>query len=42
MTRIRWLLILAGLMGGLLISGHLVLRAQDDPAAARQGWAFRP
>jgi hypothetical protein len=40
MTRNRWLLVLAGLIGGVLLSGGLVLRAQDGakavPKSARQ------
>ena len=39
MTRNRWLLILAGLFGGLLLSGRLVSLAQDGDAAARKSEA---
>ena len=36
MTRNRWLLLLIGLIGGLLLSGRLVLLAQDGKGAVRK------
>jgi hypothetical protein len=39
MTRNRWLLVLTGLIGGLLLSGRLVSLAQDGDAAVRKSEA---
>jgi len=36
MTRNRWLLVLAGLIGGLVLSGRLVLLAQESDAPVRR------
>jgi hypothetical protein len=41
MTRNRWLLIVAGLIGGTLLSGRLVSLAQDGAAATRKDAATK-